>query len=86
MAASLGQWLLCLARHLLIDIPNTAIVPPNLVNTPKAPMFCLVNVFCAAATIVPTPPVIIVDDTAAETASFGWYVLSSCAMATFYGQ
>lgn len=67
------------------SLPNTAIVPPVLVKTPKALTFFFARVFWTAETSPPAAPVIIVPLMAAVTASCGWYaslpgaILSSAA-------
>lgn len=54
-------------------VPNTAIVPPPLVNTPHAFTLLFVRVFCIAATASPAAPVISVPLIVALIVSFGWY-------------
>lgn len=52
-------------------LAHNAIVPPNLLKMAKAPTFCLVVVFCTAATRAPMPVMRVVVRIVEEMASLG---------------
>ena len=55
-------------------LAHSAIVPPNFVKMAKAPTFCLVVVFCTAATRVPMPVIKVVVRMVSAMVSLGSYI------------